>query len=399
MGRRVAIVGFGQTEMMARSPMIKTELANQGVRRALNDAELTMKDIDEVIIPDIEAFHGVHESEMGLADFVGHYMKPVTKFETGGTVSGSACLSAVHHVSAGASDVVLVSGTSKFTAAPPTKYSRGTFLQAMLSSGFHPVWEKWIAGGAIGIFALAASAYIAFSGCTEEAVAKCRVIAAKNANKNPHAHLRDLVTIEDVLKSPMLMWPVRALHTCPITEGSAALIFASEEKARKITNKPVWVKDVVTIHAAQYWAAIESFLAPKERVGLPSLVKACEVIYKRNGITNPAKELDVVEMYDPFTWAQLIWMESMRLCETNEAWKIVERGDTEITGKIPVNPSGGVTCTNPGIPSAMIRYGEVALQIRGDAGEHQIPKEVKLGLGTGFGGTGWTPLMLLSKEK
>lgn len=195
------------------------------------------------------------------------------------------------------------------------------------------------------------------------------------------------------------MWPVRALHTCPITEGSAALIFASEEKAPKITNKPVWVKDIATIHAAQYWSAIENFLAPKERVGLPSLIKACEVIYKRNGITNPAKELDVVEMYDPFTWAELIWMESMRLCEINEAWKVVERGDTEITGEIPVNPSGGVTCTNPGIPSPMIRYGEVALQIRGDAGEHQIPKEVKLGLGTGFGGTGWTPLMLLSKEK
>ena len=399
MKRKVAIVGFGQTEMVARSPKTKMELANQAVRRAMDDAQITIKDVDEVVIADIEFFHGSGESEMQLADCVGHYMKPVMKIETGGTVSGSACISAVHHIAAGACDVSLVSATGVFPAPPPDVIPRGAFLQASLSAGMHPVWEKWCSVGAIGLFALMANAYVRLSGCTEETVAKWRAKAARNATRNPYAHLRGIMTVEDVLKSPMLMAPLRHLHMCPITEGSAALIFASEERAEKITKNPVWVKDVVSLHGAQYWGALHEMFAPKERVALPSLVKACDILYKRNGITNPAKELDVVEIYEPCTWAELVFMENMRLCEPNEAWKLADRGATEIDGELPINPSGGVTCTNPGMPSTMLRFGEVALQIRGDAGEHQVPREVRLGLATGFGGTGWTPLMLLSKYK
>lgn len=399
MNRRVAIIGFGQTEMSARSPLTKAELANQAVRRALSDAQITMKQVDEVVLADIDYVSGTAESEMELADFVGHYRKPVVKIETGGTVGGSAALSAVHHIAAGACDVALVSATAKFVGPPGDVLPRGPFLQAAINSGLHALTEKWCSVGAVGALSLMASSYVKLSGCTEEAVALTRVKAANNAMKNPFAHLRDKVTVEDVLKSPMLTAPMRHLHMCPITEGSASIIFASEEVARKLSPKPVWVKDMVTIHSAQHWAALQDFIAPKERCVLPSLAKACEVLYKRNGITNPAEQLDVVEMYEPCTWAELVWMESMGLCEPNQAWKMVETGATEIDGTLPINPSGGVTCTNTGVASTLVRYGELALQIRGDAGEHQVPGNVKLGVATGFGGTGWTPLMLLSKDK
>lgn len=399
MNRRVAIVGFGQTEMTARSPFTKVELANQAVRRALADAQITMKDVEEVVLADIDWVSGTAESEMELADWVGHYRKPVVKIETGGTVGGSAALSAVHHVAAGACDVALVSATAKFVGPPSTVMPRGPFLQAAINSGLHTLTEKWCAVGAVGAFALMASSYVDLSGCTEEAVAIARVKAANNAMKNPYAHLRDPLTVDDVLRSPMLTSPMRHLHMCPITEGSAALIFASEEVATKITDKPVWVQDMVTIHSAQHWAALQDFIAPKERCVLPSLAKACEVLYKRNGITEPARQLDVIEMYEPCTWAELVWMETMGLCEPNQAWRMVQSGATEIGGTLPINPSGGVTCTNPGVPSTLIRYGELALQLRGDAGAHQVPNDPRVGLATGFGGTGWTPLMLLSKDK
>ncbi|MBU1943013.1 MAG: acetyl-CoA acetyltransferase, partial [Actinobacteria bacterium] len=123
------------------------------------------------------------------------------------------------------------------------------------------------------------------------------------------------------------------------------------------------------------------------------------VLYRRNGITDPVRDIDVIEMYDPSTWAELIWMEDMGLCERGEAWRMVERGETEIDGKIPVNPSGGVVSTNPGTPSTMIRYIEAALQVRGDAGGHQVPREVRTAVATGFGGTGWTPMVLLSRDR
>lgn len=397
MNRRVAIVGFGQTEMMGRSPLTKVEMANQAVRRALADAQITMKQVDEIVLGDIDYVSGTAESEMELADYIGHYRKPMVKIETGGTVGGSAALAAVHHVAAGACDVALVSATAKFVGSETMP--RGPFLQAAISSGLHVLTEKWCSTGAVGTFALLARAYMRLSGCTEEAVALTRLKAANNALKNPFAHLRDRMTLEDVMNSPMLTTPLRQLHMCPITEGSAALIVASEEVAHKITSKPVWVKDMVTIHSAQHWAALQEFFAPTERCTLPSLAKACEVLYKRNGITNPARQLDVIEMYEPCTWAELVWMETMGLCEPNQAWKMVEAGTTQIDGALPINPSGGVTCTNPGAPSTLIRFGELALQIRGDAGEHQVPREPKIGLATGFGGTGWTPLLLLSKDK
>lgn len=399
MNRRVAIVGFGQTEMTANSPFTKVELANQAVRRALADAQITMKQVDEIVLGDIDWVSGTAESEMELADWIGHYRKPVMKIETGGTVGGSAVLSAVHHVAAGACDVALVSATAKFVGPPPGVLPRGPFLQAAINSGLHALTEKWCSVGAVGTFALMASSYAKLSGCTEEAVALARVKAANNAMKNPFAHLRMPLTVEDVINSPMLTAPMRQLHMCPITEGSAALIIASEDVAHKISKKPVWIKDMVSIHSAQHWAALQDFIAPKERCFLPSLAKACEVLYKRNGITRPAKQLDVIEMYEPCTWAELVWMETMGLCEPNQAWKMVSRGATEIDGELPINPSGGVTCTNPGVPSTLIRYGELALQIRGDAGEHQVPRDVKLGVATGFGGTGWTPMVLLSKDK
>lgn len=399
MKRRVAVVGFGQTEMDARSPLTKVELANLAVRRALDDAQITMKQVDEIVLADIDWVSCTAESEMELADYVGHYRKPLVKIETGGTVGGSAALSAVHHVAAGACDVALVSATAKFVGPPRDTLPRGPFLQAALNSGLHALTEKWCAVGAVGAFALMASSYVKLSGCTEVAVALARVKAARNARKNPYAHLRSEMSVDDVMKSPMLTEPLRQLHMCPITEGSAALIVASEDVAHKITRKPVWVKDMISIHSAQHWAALQDFIAPKERCTLPSLAKACEILYKRNGITRPAKQLDVVEMYEPCSWAELVWMESMGLCEPNQAWKLMGTGATEIDGELPINPSGGVTCTNPGVPSTLIRIGELALQIRGDAGEHQVPREPKLGIATGFGGTGWTPLMLLSADK
>lgn len=399
MKRRVAIVGFGQTEMSARSPLTKAELANEGVRRALVDAQITMKQVDEVVLGDIDWVSGTAESEMELADFVGHWRKPVVKIETGGTVGGSAAMAAIHHIAAGACDVAIVSTTAKFVGPPGDVMPRGPFLQAAISSGVHALTEKWCSIGAVGTLSLMAAAYAKLSGCTEEAVAIARVKAAENASRNPHAHLREVLTVEQVMASTMLTAPMRQLHMCPITEGSACIVFASEDVVDKITPKPVWVKDMVSIHSAQHWSALQDFIAPATHCTLPSLVKASQVLYGRNGITDPAKELDVVEIYEPCTWAELVFMESMGLAAPNQAWKMAASGATAIGGALPVNPSGGVTSTNGGVISTTQRFGELALQLRGDAGAHQVPNEPRLGVATGFGGTGWSPVLLLSKDK
>ena len=394
-GRRVAVVGVGLSECgRSRADVNKVELANESIRRCLDDAQLTMKDIDETVVADIDALFGIGQSQMWLTDDIAGYLKPGVKVETGGSIGGSACHSAVHHVAAGASDVVLVTATSKGGGArgPIERFGAGARAQAAMTAGFHPIWDRWVFVGPLMLFAFMANDYLMWSGCTREAIAKCRVKAAQNAIRNPYAHLRREVTVEQVLNSPFVIWPLRLLEFCPMTQGSAAMIFASEEKAKKITDKPVWVEDIVTAHSKQYWT---DAMVP---VDWGSQEAGAVALWKRNGITNPWKEIDVFEMYDPSTWAEVIWMEWMHLCGKGEAWKLVDRGATEINGEFPLNPSGGVVSTNPGVPSTTIRYIEAALQIRGDAGEHQVPGEVKRAVGHGFGGTNWNTYMLLSKD-
>jgi acetyl-CoA C-acetyltransferase len=226
-------------------------------------------------------------------------------------------------------------------------------------------------------------------GATEEQAAKVRVKAAKNALKNPHAHLRLSLTEQDVLNSRLLAYPIRLLDMCPTSNGACALILASEERAKKITRKPVWIVDTATCHNEGYFGAV--------REGPTSLETAARKLYQRNGITHPRRELNLIELYEPSTWAELIWYEYLFLCERGEGGKLIDQGLTDLEGEIPVNPSGGVLSTNPIGATAMIRIAEAALQIRGDAGERQVAKAERA-LATAFGGSFWTVLTLLQKK-
>ena len=120
-------------------------------------------------------------------------------------------------------------------------------------------------------------------------------------------------------------------------------------------------------------------------------------LYKQLGVTKPAEYFDVFEIYEPATWAELLWYEDLGLCGRGEGYKLIEKGMTAIDGPIPVNPSGGVLSTNCIGASAMLRIWEAALQIRGEAGAHQVPREVKRAMTTAYGGSNWTVTMALSK--
>ena len=125
---------------------------------------------------------------------------------------------------------------------------------------------------------------------------------------------------------------------------------------------------------------------------------AARTLFERNGIKDPVKYFDVFEMYDPSAWWGLDWLREFLLLEGDEHLKMLENDEFDMDGKLPVNPSGGVTATNPIGATAMLRPAEAALQIRGDAGEHQVKREVRHALASGFGGTFWTVLIMLEKD-
>jgi len=126
---------------------------------------------------------------------------------------------------------------------------------------------------------------------------------------------------------------------------------------------------------------------------------AAERLYSRNGITDPRRDIDVFEMYDPSAWWGLDWLREFLLLEGDEHLKMVENDEIRLDGAFPLNPSGGVQASNPIGATALVRVAEAAMQVRGAAGSHQVPKPVRRALASGFGGTLWTVLMLLAKEK
>jgi len=379
--RNVAIVGIGQTHHRQRRPDVnQVELVNEAVRAALEDAGLRMGQIEAVLIGNMELFEGNYLVDMWQVDGSGAYLKSGMKITSGGTTGATVAVAADHYVASGLFDTVLAIGYEKQEEGD---------TNAGLNAVADPLWGRTMASGAIGYFAFMGANYMQQYGATEEQAAKVRVKAARNALKNPYAHLKLSLTVQDVLNSRLLAYPIKLLDMCPTSNGACALILASEERAKRITDKPVWIMDTVTCHNEGYFGAV--------REGPSSLETAARKLYQRNGIAHPRKELDLIELYEPSTWAELIWYEYLFLCERGEGGKLIEQGATDLEGDIPVNPSGGVLSTNPIGATAMIRIAEAALQLRGDAGERQVAKAERA-LATAFGGSFWTVLTLLQKK-
>ncbi|MFZ4437182.1 MAG: thiolase C-terminal domain-containing protein [Syntrophales bacterium] len=385
MKRNVAIIGGGQTYHAARRHDVdQAEMVNEAVRKALLDAQMTMDEIDLVLLGNMEFFEGVHMSDCWLVHGTGAYGKEGLKITTGGTVGATTVCAGAHHVASGLFDRVLCIGFEKQEEGD---------TGAILSGVAHPLWGRSLAGAAVGYFAMMASSYMAAWGATEEHSAMVAVKARQNARKNPYAHLKLDITIQDALNSRMLAWPIRMLDMCPASNGACAMILADEKTAKNRCRKPVWIRAMETAHNEQFeldWRDVKT--------KRPIFSKVCaERLYRKLGVVNPVDYFDVFEIYEPATWAELIWYENLGLCAPGEGFRLIEQGKTEIGGPIPVNPSGGVLSTNCIGASAMLRVWEAALQIREEAGEHQVSKPVRRALTTGYGGTNWTVMTALSR--
>ena len=388
MANRVAIVGIGQTYHKSnRKDVNQQEMVGEAVRAALADAQMKAKDIEAVFTSNMETFEGIYLPDHLMVDEVAAFMKPGLKVNTGGTTGASVIEEGFHFIASGLFDTALVIGFEKQDTGDTT---------AAITAAVTPVWGKGVATGAIGEFAKQALTYMEKTGAKEEHAARVRLKADKGACKNPYAHLKlGLKTVDEILNSGYLVWPLRLLDFCPQSCGACALIVASESKAKKITKKPVWMADVVTVHQEPFRAG--SFGDP---TGLEAYSQdiAAERLYKRNGITNPIKDICMAEVYEPSNWEEMNLYEHFHFCEKYQGWKMVEKGITEMEGEFPVNPSGGVLATNPIGATPTIRVAEAALQVRGDAGEHQVTRDVHTALATALGGPNWTVMTLLKRS-
>ncbi|MDZ7578597.1 MAG: thiolase domain-containing protein [Candidatus Nanopelagicales bacterium] len=382
--RPVAVIGTGQTNHASRRDDVsQPELVHEAVTAALIDAEMSPADIDAVLISNMELFEGRAMPEMWLGAGAFAYGKPCLKIATGGTSGTSACIAAFSQVASGLFDAVLVVGVEK--------HSEGHTQTGMALTD--PFWDRAVASGAVGNFALSISQYVAERGVTQEQAAKVAVKARHNAARNPHAHLQlpDL-TVDQVLDSKVLAHPLHLLDMCPQSDGAAAIVVASQDLAVRHNPQPAWVRSAVTRHDQCYIGDLDRRL-----LTMPTLRDAAKVAYARAGIRDPRRDLDVAEIYEPVTYAELAWYEALGFCDDGEAGSLIDKGITDMDGELPVNPSGGVLSTNPVGASGVIRVAEAALQIHGRGGDRQVPN-AKTALATGYGVYAWADAIVLARR-
>jgi acetyl-CoA C-acetyltransferase len=367
---RCAVIGIGQTHHRAKRQDVSIPgLLREAATRALEDAELGWKDIDAVVIgkaPDM--FEGVMMPELFLADALGAAGKPMLRVHTAGSVGGSTAIIASHLVSAGVHERVLT-----------VAFEKQSESNAMWALSPKIPFQPPLVAGAGGYFAPLIRAYIHRA---EAPVHIGMLVAVKdrlNGLKNPYAHLRIKdINLQMVAESPMLWDPIRYLETCPSSDGACALVLTDERGAARSPRPPAWI----------HGTAVRSepvMFAGRDQVN-PRAGKDCaQDVYAQAGISNPRRELDTAELYVPFSWFEPMWLENLGFCEPGEGWKLTEQGVTALNGDLPINPSGGVMCSNPIGASGMLRFAEAALQVRGTAGEHQVDG-ARRALGHAYGG-------------
>jgi acetyl-CoA C-acetyltransferase len=330
----------------------------------------------------MDHFEGINYVDCWSVDGSGGYMKPIFKVTTGGTTGTTVAMAGYYHVASGLFDRVLAIGWEKNSESDTT----GAIITA-----FDPVLDRPTFGGAVGGLALNAQRYMHLWGAREEDAARVAVRDRRHALNNPYAHLRLEITVEDVMKSPMISYPIKYLDMCPRTDAACAVIFASEDCAERIARVPAWVHGTCNRHL---W----TYTGDPDLGNLQSLDEASTVLYGRMGIREPLKAFDVMELYLPCSWAGLMWMEDLKLCKRGEGARLIADGVTDMDGELPVNPSGGVTSSNPIGATGLIRVAECALQIMGKADKRQVP-DAALALATGFGGCYWSDMMAMGKAK
>jgi acetyl-CoA C-acetyltransferase len=383
MAKRVAIVGTGQTFHKSHRPDVNgQELINEAVQRALADANLTMKDINAILIGNMDHFEGINYVDCWSVDGAGGVMKPVIKITTGGTTGASLAVGGYHMVGSGMFEKVLVIGWEKNSESDTT---------GAITTAFDPIWDRQVFAGAISGLAVEAQAYMARYGASDRDAARVSVRDRRHAMNNPHAQLRKEVSLEDVLASPMLADPIHLLDVCPRSDGACAVIMANEDVAGKICPSPDWLWGASARHSYAY-------IGDCDWGRLTSMERCAKEIFKKAGIKEPRKEIDVIEMYQPYSFAGLIWIEDMGIVGHGEAPQFVWDGSSDMGGELPINPSGGVIACNPIGATGLIRCAEAAMQVMGKADARQVP-DVNFAVSTGFGGCMWTDMLLHGKQK
>jgi acetyl-CoA C-acetyltransferase len=365
---KAAIIGIGQTKAKGNHKEFNyAELVYPAVIAALEDAGITIEDIDNIVTTSNDFWDGRTISCMATGDASGAWDRNIS------CVEGDGAFGAFYgmcRVLSGYYDTTLV-----------TAYTKGSESESayITNSICDPIYVRSLGLDLVSLSALQARRYMSRYNISEEQCALASVKNRKNAMDNPNAHLPMELSVEDVMNSRMISDPLK-LHDCsPVSDAAVAVVIANENGVKRLGKKPVWVKGVS-------FCMDNYLLGDRDLAECKSLEKAAQKAYQMAGITDPRAQIDVAEVYDAFSYQELMWTEGLGFCGKGEGGKLIEGGATRKSGDIPVNPSGGLLASHPVIAAGLIRIAEAVRQIRGEAGDMQARENVNLALAHGVNG-------------
>jgi acetyl-CoA C-acetyltransferase len=361
---RVALVGAGVTKFGVRKATYRDLIWEAG--KACFDAVPALKprDLDGLVVgsvmPERTAFQS-HVSSLA-AEALGIRPSTLSARTEHMCASGTVGIRyAYAFIAAGLADLVMVLGVEKLNQPA------GDEAVFNMGAGVDREWEAAFGLTAPPCFALAAQRHMAEYGTTEEQLALVGVKNHNHAAKNPSAHFTKGATVDQVLCSRMISTPLRLFMCSPITDGAAAVIVASEARARDLTDAPVWIRGT-----GQALDGFQLTSLDEDYARWPALARAARSAYGMAGIT--ARDVDLAEVHDCFAIAELIAYEELGFCAKGEAGAFVAAGRSDYGGDVVVNPRGGlIGCGHPLGATGVAQAAEVFAQLRGEAGARQVP--------------------------
>jgi len=379
--RKVAIIGAGCSKFGVRNDVTISELAFEAVKPSLEDADLSAQDIEFVALGSTGAGAWYEEllPAVVISEYCGMTKAGLVRCEAACASGSAAFFTAYSAIASGQADITMALGAEKMR-----EIDSATAMEWIGRAGNY-LWEFHNFGVTFpAYYALYANAHMAKYGTTEEDLALVAVKNHKYGSMNPIAHLRNKVSVEDVMSSMVIASPLKLYDCCPLTDGASSLVLASEEKVKELKiDTPVWIAGI------GYSSGTANLSKRTDFVGLEASVLASQRAYKAAGIG--PEQVEVAEVHDCFTIAEIMAYEDIGLCKKGEGVKLLRGGQTEIGGKIPVNMDGGLKAKGHpiGATGCAMMY-ELTKQLREEAVEkaRQVPLRNYVALAHNVGGTG-----------
>lgn len=368
---KVAIIGVADTEVGIVPHLSATQLCIDAALKALDDAGLTKDDIDGLITCNSFAEPILYHAE-AMAEYLQIKPKLCYSVSTGGGTTFSLIEHAASAIASGICHTVLISTADSLRSG----LTKEKAMNSQAATG-HSQFESPYGPTVPSLYALIARAHMHQYGTTSEQFAKIAVACRKHANLNPAAQMQKLITVEDVVNSRMIADPLHLLDCSLISDGGAAIIVTSAERANAFKQKPIYLLGVGEGHHHEH-------ISQALNLTTSAAQDSGKLAYEMAGLT--PKDMDFAQLYDCFTPTVLVELEDLGFCAKGEGGAFVDSGAIELGGSLPINTHGGMLShCHPGHPGSMFALTEAVWQLRNQADARQVAN-AKTALVHGQGG-------------